>query len=81
LLRFANSKWLHHSNRDDFETIAIYIDSIQTELSNKDLQTSSEDLQNTVSDMDIEQLEDHLEKIKQLYTDETGQTVIDKQYS
>jgi hypothetical protein len=59
LLRFQNSKWLQHSNQDDFETITIHLDSIQTE--NK-----------TIS---------QLEKIKELYTNETGKTVIDKQYS
>jgi hypothetical protein len=31
--------------------------------------------------MDIQQIEDQLEKLKQAYTNETGKTVIDKRYS
>ena len=85
--RFENSKWLHHSNRNDFETITITIDSIPTELSNENsddlVQSSSEELQyinRKASNMSNLQLEEQLEKIKQLYMNQTGKTVIDKRY-
>jgi len=64
-LRFENSKWLQCSNGDDFQTIIIHLNSIHTEISN----------------MSIQQLENQLERIKQLYINETGKTVIDKTYS
>ncbi len=81
MIRFKNSKWLHYSNRDNFERIIIHLDVIPTELSNKDSDHLTQSSSNELQYMDIQQIEDQLEKVKQVYTNETGKTVIDKQYS
>ncbi|CAF2736154.1 unnamed protein product [Rotaria sp. Silwood2] len=85
IFQFNNSKWFPCSNRDNSETSIIQLDAIRTELSNKNsnnsLQSSFEELQNIntkMSNMSIQQIENQLDTIKTLYTNETGNIVIDK---
>ncbi len=51
--------------------------NIPTKLSHKDSDHLTQSSWNELQHMDIQLIEDLLEKLKQLYTNETGKTVID----
>lgn len=75
LSSFKNTKLYSCSNRDEFKTIIIELDSIQTGSSINKMEND------TIVSTNIERIENELEKIKAEYSNELQKHVIDKRIS
>lgn len=75
LSSFKNTKLYSCSNRDEFKTIIIELDSIQTGSSINKMEND------TIVSTNIERIENELEKIKVEYSNEIQKHVIDKRIS
>ncbi|UJR26523.1 hypothetical protein I4U23_007846 [Adineta vaga] len=78
IFQFHNSKWLHYANSNSFGAITIYLKVVSLESVNQDSKKFIQSSSDNIEQKKNHQIENQLGWIKQSYTKETGNTVIDK---